>query len=270
MKKTFYYEDELKDDFGTTVKKITPIPKKYKYVHKNIFVRLFEFFIYRIIVRPLAWLYVKIKFWHRLRNKKVIKNIKGGFFIFGNHVTIMGDAFIPNLVSWKRRNYIITGEQANSLTALLPLMNSLGLIPLSQDRSQQLQLLKCVKKRIGDGHTVTVYPEAHVWPFYTGIRPFAEDSFRYALIANAPVVAMTTCFQKKWLGKKPKAVTYLDGPFYPKEGLSKAENVKYLRDLTYNAMKERASKYSTYSYFEYKRKESINGEESRSGEESNS
>ena len=56
MKKIFYYEDELNDDFGQTVKGGKPLPKNYKYVGTNVFFKLFEFFIYRIIIRPIAWL----------------------------------------------------------------------------------------------------------------------------------------------------------------------------------------------------------------------
>lgn len=259
MKRVFYYTDELNDDFGTTVKKIKPLPKKYKYVHKNLFFKLFEFIIYRLIVRPLAWLYVKIKFRHKIVNKRVIKDIKGGFFIYGNHATIVGDAFIPNLLTVKRRNYIISGEQANSLTVLLPLMNALGLVPLSQDKAQQVQLLKCIKHRIKQGHSVTVYPEAHVWPYYTDIRPYTSDSFRYAVSMNVPSISMTTCFQKKWLSKKPRAVTYIDGPFYPREELTKAENIEYLHSVVYEKMKERARAHSSYIYYEYRRKEENDG-----------
>lgn len=255
MKKVFYYEDELNDDFGTTVKKIKPLPKKYKYIHKNPFFRFFEFALYRLIVRPLAWLYIKIKFGHKFVNKRVIKEIKGGFFIYANHATIMGDAFIPNLLTLKRRNYIISGEQASSLTVLLPIMNALGLVPLSNDRAQQIQLLKCVKHRIKEGHSVTVYPEAHVWPYYTDIRPYPCDSFRYPVTMNVPIITMTTCFQKKRLSKKPRAVTYIDGPFYLKENLTKGENIEYLHKTAYNKMKERAKNHSTYMYYEYKRKE---------------
>ena len=167
----------------------------------------------------------------------------------------MGDAFIPNLLTVGRRNYIISGEQANSLTVLLPIMNALGLVPLSQDRAQQVQMLKCIKKRVSDGHSVTIYPEAHVWPYYTDIRPFVSDSFRYPVTMGVPAVAITTCFQKKWFGKKPRAVTYVDGPFYPKAELSKGENIEYLHGAVYEKMKERAKAHSTYVYYEYKKKE---------------
>lgn len=260
MKKTFYYTDELNDDFGGTVENVKPLPKDYKYVSTNVFFKLFEFVIYYIIARPIVWLYAKIKLGQRFKNKKVIKGIKGGFFIYGNHTLMAGDAFVPNSLTFKRKNHVIVGAETASLTCILPLLNALGMIPLGQDRQQCVGQLRCVKKRIAQGHTVTVYPEAHIWPYYTGIRPFKADSFGYAVITGAPIVCMTNCFQKRRFFKSPKVVTYLDGPFYPKEGLSRVENIKYLRDLTYDAMCKRAKAHSTYIYYEYKKKGEDNGE----------
>ncbi len=260
MNKVFYYEDELSDDFAKTVKKIKPIPKSYKYVSKNIFFRLFAFFIYRLIVRPIAWLYVKIKLRQRFKNKRVIKGIKGGFFIYANHSLVVGDAFVPNALMLRRKNYIIVGAEAASLTSILPLLNALGMIPIGQDKAQAVEQLRCVRTRISQGHTVTVYPEAHIWPYHTDIRPFKSDSFMYSAIVHAPVVCMTNCFQKKRIGKKPKVVTYLDGPFYPRAELSRAENADYLRNAVYDTMKKRAKAYSTYAYYEYRRKGEENGE----------
>lgn len=253
--KTFYYSDELRDDFGECVKSRHPLPKNYVYASKNPFFKMFSFFIYRIIVRPIAWLYVKMRFCQRFVGKKAIKGVKGGYFLFGNHTTFVGDAFVPNLLTVRRRNYIITGEAAASLTAILPLMKALGNIPMSSDRVRQVELLRCVKKRIRERSGVTVYPEAHIWPYYTGIRPFVADSFLFPVLCNAPAFAMTTCFQRKRLGRSPRIVTCIDGPFYPDETLPREARVQALRDEVYAAMCRRAAEYSTYSYHNYVRKD---------------
>lgn len=250
-----YYEDELGDDFGTCVKKIKPLPKKYKYSSNNIFFKFFCFLVYRMILRPFAWLYLKIRFLHKIENKKVLKKLKSGFFIYGNHATIIGDAFIPNILTFKKRNYIITGEQANSLTPILAVLKALGALPLTDNLQQKKELFKAMKEKLNEGASITIYPEAHVWPYYTDIRPYGNESFKYAVKLNVPVIAMTNCFQKRRIRKRPKIVTYIDGPFYPKEELSTAENAQYLRDMVYTAMKERAKEYSTYKYFNYKKKE---------------
>ena len=85
-----------------------------------------------------------------------------------------------------------------------------------------------------------IYPEAHIWPFYTKIRPFTESSFRYPIQNKCPVMCFTNTYQKRKLGKKAKIVTYIDGPFYADSSLKgKAQKVE-LRNRVYDAMVERS------------------------------
>lgn len=253
MKKTFHYKNELTDDFGSTVKKTVPLSENYNYKDGNIFFRIISFFLYRFIARPFAWCYMKIKFHHKFANKSVLKSksLKGGFLIYENHVTHMGDAFISNLLCVRRRNYIITGKDTNSLTSILWLMKAVGNIPLGQKTHQQVAMLRCVRRKVAGGHSVTIFPEAHIWPYYTDIRPFSSHSFKYALLLGVPVVALTTTFQKRKFLKTPRIVTYIDGPFYPDPNKNHSENAEYLRELVYTKMKERAAHHSTYKYHTY-------------------
>jgi len=254
--KVFYYQDELNDDFAETVQNIRPLSKKYRYVKKNPFSKLGAFLLYRVVARPLVWVYMKVKFHHRFVGKKAFCKQKSGCFLYKNHVMLAGDAFVPNLVSVKKRNYILTGKETNSLQAILPLMRALGNIPLGQDSAQSLAMLKCMRQRVKEGASVTIYPEAHIWPYYTRIRPFLDVSFYYAVALKAPVFCATTCFQKKRLGKTPRAVTFIDGPFYPEPGMGREESAKYLRDKCYETMCARAAEHSTYAAYEYRKKES--------------
>lgn len=258
-RKIFYYADELHDDFGNTVKTVKPLSPRYAYVRKKPFSKLLSFFLYRVVVRPIAWGYVKIKFRHKFVGKKALAKEKAGCFLYKNHVLLAGDAFIPNIVGIKKRNYILTGKETGSLRAILPLMRALGNIPLGQSRAQTRSMLKCMRCRIDEGASITVYPEAHIWPYYTGIRPFPKESFYYAVILKAPVFCATTCFQKKRLGKNPRAVTFIDGPFYPQEGMTRAENAEYLRNRCYEAMCARVAAHSNYAVYEYLKKESVDG-----------
>ena len=97
---------------------------------------------------------------------------------------------------------------------------------------------------------VVIYPEAHVWPYYTGIRPFPASSFRFPVECGAPVFVMTTTYQKRKTGRTPKAKIYVDGPFWPDDSLKKKERQQHLRDQVYACMTER-SKNSTYDYIRY-------------------
>lgn len=250
--KVIYYKDEINDDFSNTNIDIIPLPDNYIYMHKNIFWRFFSFILYFVIAKPIIYLIVKLLYAHRFGNKNKIKEVKKcGAILYGNHTTKIADAFVPNLLLGNRRNYIISSPETMSIKGIRTLLAMLGVLPLTNKLSLKKELLRCLKTRLNQNALITIYPEAHIWPYYTKIRNFDETSFKYAALFNKPVYAITTCYQKRKIIKRPKIVTYLDGPFYPKEELNTNENAKYLRDLVYDAMNERAKKYSTYEYIKY-------------------
>lgn len=253
MPKIIYYDDELADDFATTVEKdkLKPLPENYEYISKNPLSRALSRGLLRFAVKHFSRLYLKLFFRHKFVNGDILKGLEGGGFFYCNHTLIAGDAFIPNCAHRKKPNYIVTGEQTSSLTRLLPLLRAIGNIPLAQGGGQKMKMNRCVQKAIARGATVTIYPEAHSWPYYTGIRPFSCSSFKYAAYYGAPVYALTNCFVRRKRGKKPAVVTYIDGPFYPQAGLSVKENAVNLRNAVYNAMRLRAGRFSTYSYYKY-------------------
>ena len=97
-----------------------------------------------------------------------------------------------------------------------------------------------LKRRVERRECIMIYPEAHIWPYYTDIRPFRELSFRYPVSFHTPVFCLTNTYQKRKFSGKPKMVTYIDGPIYPDGTLPAKEQKKQLRDMVYEKMKERA------------------------------
>lgn len=247
---TIYYKDELNDDFGGEIK-IRPLPKNYKYESTGIW-KLFDFILYWIIAKPFAFIYMKIKFHQRIVNRKAVKEIKGGYFIYSNHTLFAGDAFTPSLIDSFKKNYLIVSPETGSLTALLPILRGVGALPIDNDVNQMKKLIRCINDR-SKKSIVSIYPEAHIWPYYTKIRPFKDISFKYPVRQNKPVVVVTNTYRKGWFAKRPRIVTFVDGPFYPKEEYSNQENIKYLRDITYKTMTKRIEENSTYSYFDYQK-----------------
>ncbi len=77
--------------------------------------------------------------------------------------------------------------------------------------------LATIEEKIKNKHSITIYPEAHIWPYYTKIRPFKEVSFKYPIQLNAPVYCITNTYQNYGKHNKIQLVTYVDGPFYPNE-----------------------------------------------------
>ena len=258
-KKVYYYEDELNDDFSGITRNTIKIDKDYQYIKKNAIWNLTAFFVYRIIMVPVAFLYNKIKFHHKIKNKKVLKQVKSGtgYFIYANHTLFGGDAFIPNMVNMPRKTYTIVHPDNLSQKGLKTFLEMNGAFPLPTTTAGMKNFVECLEKRVVQGHAIQVYPEAHVWPYYTKIRPFKSTSFRYPVKFEEATFCFTNTFHKKRFGNKPKVITYVDGPFYPDKTLSTKEQEQQLRDMVYNAMCERA-KLSTYEYIEYRKKETTN------------
>ena len=254
-RKVIYYCSELEDEFSTTPLKKKPIGEDYVYVYNTPFKQFTHLFWYRIVAMPLAFLYTKLVFGHKIVNAQLLKPFKGkGFFIYGNHTQDIGDALMPHMIEKNVDKYVIVNPANLSVPVIAPIMPSLGAMPLPDNLKANKNFLSAIERRIGEGSGIVIYPEAHIWPYYTGIRPFVDTSFAYPVKFSAPVFCFTNTYQKRRFSKKPRIVTYIDGPFFPSEQLSPRENRKKLRDEVYKKMCERAS-LSTVKVIEYIKKE---------------
>ena len=128
----------------------------------------------------------------------------------------------------------------------------IGVLPIPPKNSQMKEFIMAVNQRYKEKNAIITYPEAHVWPYYTKIRPFPTTAFKFAIENNAPVFCTTTTYQKRKEGKKPKITIFVDGPFFVDEKLNKKENQEKLHSCVYNKMQERSAN-SNYEYIEYKK-----------------
>lgn len=251
---TIYYQDEMTDDFAGTHIRTQPLRKNYCYIHRNIIWRAASFVIYRIVAQPLVFLFSKIVLCQRFKNRKVMKSAKEtGAYIYGNHTNLMLDAFLPSMICPRKRGYIIAGLDTMSIRGIGGLVEMLGAIPLGSTIKQKEEMLDCVNTRIREHRIVAIYPEAHIWPYYTGIRPYTPAAFFYPVHEGAPVYAMTNCYQKEKFSKRPKVLTFMDGPYYADRSLPPMKQKEKLRDQCYEAMRKRSSENSTYEYITYVR-----------------
>lgn len=250
-----YYDDELNDEFS--VAQITPkrIDGSYRYINDSPFKKFTHFFWYRVVATPMAFLYTKWAFHHQIVGKQVLQSYRRtGYFLYGNHTQDIGDALMPSMLNFPKDDYVIVHPNNVSMPYLGRITPSLGALPLPDDMTAYRHFLSAVEQRIAEGHAVVIYPEGHIWPFYTGIRPFTEVSFSYPVKCRAPVFCFTNTYQKRRRSKKPKIVTYVDGPFFPDATLSPREQKQHLRDQVYACMCERA-KCSTVTRIQYIKRE---------------
>lgn len=254
--KTYYYTDELNDDFAKSKNKITPktIDKDYKYIHDNALYKTGSFVLYRLIATPVAFLYNKLFRGCTVKNRKALRKIKGGFFLYGNHTHGVGDVFTPSLVVFPRANKVIANANGVSMPIIGKVTPMLGAMPLPSTIAATRNFLEAMKTSINNGQVISIYPEAHIWPYYNKIRPFTDSSFAYPMKLNTPVVAICTTYRKRKIFKRlpPLATVTVSDPFYPKDFADKTE----LRNKVYEFMTAVVEKEQSVEYIKYIKKES--------------
>lgn len=245
-----YYTDELNDevvDFAVNAKKIDG---SYKYFHKNPFYKLGEFFMYRLFAKPVVWFYLKFK-GVKIVNRKVLKQCKkGGYFVYANHTQQLMDGFHPTYTCYHKKPHIICSADNVSMGFIGKLTPLWGAVPLPDTLDATRNFNAKLEEILKANNPIIIYPERHMWPYYTKIRPFDDKSFRYPAKYNKPIFTFTTTYTKKKEGKKPRITIYVDGPFYPDTTLPVNEQRKQLRDWAYNTMCERSTN-SNYEYLHY-------------------
>lgn len=130
----------------------------------------------------------------------------------------------------------------------------LGALPIPDSIKDMKKFIEGVETRINQKKCVVIYPESHVWPYYTKIRPFNDGAFKFQVNQNVPAFCITTTYYKRKFGKKPGIKAYVDGPFMADETLNKKQNIEKLSKEIHECMNRRSKK-SNYEYIKYKYKE---------------
>ncbi len=256
-KEVIYYEDELNDEFSGTKIDARIIDEKFKY-KKSLIWDFFSCLIQNILSMPIKVLYLKIKFNHKFIGKEKLKKVKKeGYFMYANHTQNFADTFIPSVANYPKRNFLIVNPENISLKGTGWLVEMLGAIPIPGNIKATKNFLDLINIRINKKQSITIYPEAHIWPYYTKIRNFKAVSFKYPVELNKPAFSITNTYQKD--KNKIKMVTYIEGPFFADEkdkngkNLTNKEKVNNLRNKIYNSMVEK-SQNNNYEKIIYKKK----------------
>lgn len=250
MKKIYYYDD-FDSDVVKSKNQEYVLKENYKWIHKNIFYKSWSYILYAIFF-IFSFIYAKLILRVSIKNRKVLKG-KNSYYLYINHTQEMGDAFVPPIITRYKRPYYIVNKANLGLPFLGKLLSSLGAIVIPDKIHDMLKFRKALKY-YGKKHPIVVYPEAHVWPYYTKIRPFNASSFQLAVEDEMEVYCATTTYQKSYFFKRPKVIIYVDGPFVCNENLCKKEKVKKLKNLVHDKMTDR-SKNSNIEYITYKKKD---------------
>lgn len=251
-KKTIYYQDAVNDDFAGTNIKTQHLDENFKYIHQNIFWRIASFLVYYLVAIPVLFVTAKIALGVKVVNRRALKKVsKHGYFIYGNHTQIM-DAFISQvLISRPKKTFIVANPDAVSIPGIRALVMMLGCLPLPSTIGGTRRFLEAVKYHIEKKRAIVIFPEAHIWPYATLIRPFSSASFRYPAVLGTPVVPIVTTYAKRRFSSKPRMIITIGEPLFPDIRLPLKDSMEDLRNKTYRIMCEGVARKDNVEYYRY-------------------
>ena len=256
-KKVVYYSDPLNDDFAGTKISHKALPENFKYVYKDPFSRFFSWFMYWIVAIPLLYLPLKLHFGIKVKGRRNMRSVRNkGVFFYCNHTQIIDAMLIQVYVSGLKKTYIVADQDATSIRGIRYLVQSLGCIPVPETPSEHKKFVDCLRYRIKQKRGISIFPEAHIWPYSTHIRPFKDDSFVYPCELEAPVVPVCVTYRKRKFRKKmaPAVTVHVGKPVYPDMSLDLASRRKKLRDHVYYFMLDTSAEDENEEYIAYVRK----------------
>ncbi len=243
--KRYLYESFETDFFDDG--KPHELPEDYEYIRDDFLSKCRAALTYSLAV-AFGTIYCRLFLHMKIKGAYKLRKHKGGFILYGNHTQPVGDVVIPAVCCFPKRIYTVVSPANFDIPVIGRVLRPLGALPLASTLGGMREFGRALEKRVKK-HPIIIYPEAHVWPYYTKIRPFGEGAFKYPDKLGAAAYSMTTTYQKRKLGKKPKMTVYIDGPFYG-EGKNAKERAICLCDAIYAEMTEK-SKNSNYCYIEY-------------------
>lgn len=250
-----YYTDEHNDDFTHfKAELVRPIDGTYRYETRNPLFRLCAFVLYYLIAFPLLFVMCKAVFGVKVVGKKNVRKLKGGYVLYANHVHVMDCALAFVFASFPRRSCIVCNPDAVHMPVVRVLVKLLGALPVPDDMAAFKTFTRTIDGKLEGGKCVVVMPEAHIWPYYTGIRDFPATSFMYAAKNGVPAVPMCTTFRRPRgpfaSRRKPRVTVNIGAPIMPDAALSMRERARKLRDEVHAYMTEQAKK-NECAYYVY-------------------
>ena len=163
-RKTFHYDDPVNDEFsGVGERRKVEVGSDFPYIRKNIFWRAAAFFVYRIVMTPFAYLYCFLKFRLKIVGKEKLRDHRDrGYFLYGNHTQIPGDAFIHNMITFPKDAYVIVNPDNIAARGTKNLIMMMGALPTPTTLGGFKGFSAAIEQRISEGHSVVILSLIHI------------------------------------------------------------------------------------------------------------
>lgn len=245
------YYNSFNQDFTESRNQDFRLPEDYSWL--GGFARKVGSILLYPLILLIDFVYMKFVAHVRVRNKRVLRGEKGGYYLYANHTLLFGDVVDPFRICWPKRPKIVCSAANLGIAIIGGWLPAAGALPIPNSLRGLKDFSDAIARLIKEKSPIVIYPESHMWPWYTDIRPFATASFHYPVAYNAPVYTATTTFQESRIFKKPKVTIYVDGPLNIDKNLSRKEQQADIAQKVRETMESRA-KLSDYSYITYRQK----------------
>ena len=257
-----FYTDPDNDDFlQAGHKNQVSVTKDYKFERKNVFVRLFDFLLYYIIIAPVMT--IAFFFMHgfiKVKGKKNLKKIKkSGFLAYGNHTQTYDPFLFAIKCAFPKHVHVLVNRAAITIPVARTLTKSLGAIPLADTVSGLKNMTNYMTKILVEKkQCIIIYPEAHLWTYYNGLRNFRPSAFKFAVLSNVPALPFCITYKKRTRGFgkfkkeiKPKLTIHILEPVFPDNNLSMKENCKVMAKNAEMQIRKTIAGEDSYGYYNY-------------------
>ena len=237
-KYTVYY-DSFDYDFEQAENKGSTNTHRFDYGKKSVCFNITSFFLHNLIALPIAYLYSRIILGDKVIGKKKLKGIKS-YVLYMNHTEPVGDALAPHTFVFPKRAFTVVSPANLQIPIIGRLIPYLGAVPTPEDIRSAHMFSLSLQREFERGSAVIVFPEAHVWKKYTGIRPMKSSAFDLSRKYSVPSFSATRVYRRSRLfGYRCRI--YIDGPFYADPSLSLRESCEDMMHRVGVAMESRAA-----------------------------
>ncbi len=238
------YPENPEEHIFTTKKnkKHKVVDENWKYKRKNPFYIIGAGFL-RLLALIFLPIWMKCSTHYKIRGKENLKGLKKkGVVIVSNHVHPTDSPLIATRVFGAGRKVrIITLSGNMDIPVASDLMVALGAIPIADTIRGVKNFTTTINELLQKGKPVLFFPEAALWPYYRGLRPFHKGAFTFAVKNKAIILPILTTFTTKKNGKQKMVLTICQ-PIMPQDK-SAEELREYTEDYCKNYLEDFYKKY---------------------------
>lgn len=247
------YYDAYTDDFVTSAAQDTMLPANYSWADKPAIPAR----VVTRLARGIGWVYCRLALHQRVVGADKLRNWHGGAFVYATHTQPVGDVVTPLIVGGGRKMRIVASPANRGVPILGRILEYGGGVMLPTTLHQLGAFQRAIKADIVADDIVTVYPEAHVWPYATMIRPFVPGSLHYPVATSSAVFTATRTYQQRCGRRRPRQTVFIDGPFWPDGTLGRKQQQRVLALQLRATMQWRAAQNNTQCYVDYRRRDTV-------------